>query len=186
MGLDMRLCKKKIVKNWTHFSPEEQYSIIVKRGEKIIEEFFPVIEITYEICEWRKANAIHNWFVENIQGGEDDCGTYSLSREQLQELLETVNTVLDSCELVPGKVNTGITYGKNCPPNGKIQWKEGKVIKNPEIAHKLLPTIEGFFFGSTDYDEYYYQDLIKTKNALEKVLSQEENFNDYYEYSSSW
>jgi hypothetical protein len=36
---------------------------------------------------WRKANAIHNWFVENVQGGEDDCGTYDVSKEQLQELV---------------------------------------------------------------------------------------------------
>ena len=32
-------------------------------------------------------------------------------------------------------------------------------MKNHELADKLLPTMNGFFFGSTDYDEYYYDDV---------------------------
>ena len=27
---------------------------------------------------WRKANAIHGWFVKNAQQGIDDCRTYSV------------------------------------------------------------------------------------------------------------
>ena len=30
-----------------------------------------------EAAYWRKANQIHNWFVENIQDGEDDCSCTS-------------------------------------------------------------------------------------------------------------
>lgn len=25
------------------------------------------------VCDWRKANQIHNWFVENVQNGVDIC-----------------------------------------------------------------------------------------------------------------
>ena len=28
-----------------------------------------------EVGYWRKANAIHGWFVRNVQNGKDDCGT---------------------------------------------------------------------------------------------------------------
>ncbi len=29
--------------------------------------------IQEEVAYWRKANAIHKWFVENVQDGQDDC-----------------------------------------------------------------------------------------------------------------
>lgn len=32
-----------------------------------------VKEITEEVGYWRKANAIHGWFVDNVQKGNDDC-----------------------------------------------------------------------------------------------------------------
>ena len=28
----------------------------------------------YAVCDWRKANHIHQWFVQNVQDGNDDCG----------------------------------------------------------------------------------------------------------------
>src|SRR5260221_4638829 len=37
---------------------------------------------------WRKANAIHSWFVQNIQGGVDNCGRYEISWEQIAHLLD--------------------------------------------------------------------------------------------------
>lgn len=39
-----------------------------------------------------------------------------------------------------------------------------------EKDHTLLPTQSGFFFGSTDYNEWYYYDVKDTKKKLKKVL----------------
>jgi hypothetical protein len=50
--------------------------------------------ITEKVGEWRKANAIHAWFVANVQNGVDDCHEYECSPDQLRTLLELVNTVL--------------------------------------------------------------------------------------------
>ena len=36
---------------------------------------------------WRKANAIHKWFVENVQNGEDDCKIYEANQIDLEDLL---------------------------------------------------------------------------------------------------
>ena len=55
-----------------------------------------------------------------------------------------------------------------------------------EIASKLLPTQRGFFFGSTEYDEYYIEDLKHTKEVLEKVLNEVDFENNYVLYTSSW
>lgn len=47
-----------------------------------------------QVGYWRKANSIHRWFVDQVQGGRDDCGSYPVSREKLGELLGLVEQVL--------------------------------------------------------------------------------------------
>jgi len=46
-----------------------------------------------------------------------------------------------------------------------------EVGNDPVKAEKLLPTTSGFFFGSQEIDEYYWQDLAYTKDILEKTLA---------------
>ena len=48
-----------------------------------------------QVGYWRKANAIHRWFVENVQDGDDDCGTYEVNKEQLEELKALCESVLN-------------------------------------------------------------------------------------------
>ena len=42
---------------------------------------------------------------------------------------------------------------------------------NHELAHTLLPTQSGFFFGSTEYDEYYFEDIKRELADFEQVLN---------------
>jgi hypothetical protein len=51
------------------------------------------------------------------------------------------------------------------------------------LAEILLPAASGFFFGSTEYDEWYFKDIDETITILEEAL--EDTNADYY-YSSSW
>lgn len=44
------------------------------------------------------------------------------------------------------------------------------VLDHPEKAGVLLPPSSGFFFGSTEIDEYYWEDLRNTKEAIERIL----------------
>lgn len=57
------------------------------------------------------------------------------------------------------------------------------VIDNTK-AEDLLPTASGFFFGNTNYDEWYFQDIQSTIEILEEALSDENA--DEFEYHSSW
>lgn len=89
MGLDMYLRKHYYVKNWEHTEPKDRFDISIKQGGK--KSAIPTDKIVYIITEamyWRKANAIHKWFVDNVQGGEDDCGEYYVDPEQLKQLLD--------------------------------------------------------------------------------------------------
>jgi hypothetical protein len=61
-----------------------------------------------------------------------------------------------------------------------------KVLQNHSIAIELLPTQEGFFFGSYEYDEMYFLDIQETLTFLEPVIKDQtwENWDFYYQ--SSW
>lgn len=157
MGLDMYLTKKTYVKVWEHMKPEERFAVSIKKGGKIFSAIKPerVSYIIEEVGYWRKANQIHNWFVENVQDGKDECQESYVSRKQLQQLLDLCNKVLSA--------------------------KEQAVTVGAEV----LPTKSGFFFGSTEYDSYYLDDLSDTKKILEGVLSGPEGEGDFY-YRASW
>ena len=58
-----------------------------------------------------------------------------------------------------------------------------QVMKNRKLAPELLPSGVGFFFGSTDYDEWYFNDVERTISIIQKCLQSEV---DSFFYQSSW
>ena len=149
MGLDMYLSKKTYVKNWDFMKPEEKFKVeVTKNGVDVGIKPERVSHIVEEVGYWRKANAIHDWFVTNVQDGVDECQLSYVDGDKLVELLGLVNAVL----------------------------------ANRDKARELLPTTDGFFFGSTEYAEDYFEDLILTKSILENVIEED---GDFY-YQSSW
>ena len=153
MGLDMHLTRKFYVKNWDHMKDDEKHEISILKGG--VPSGIPTERICYietEEVYWRKANAIHKWFVDNVQDGVDECQNSYVSRENLEDLLADVTKALDD--------------------------------KDVPDAERILPTGSGFFFGSTDYDQWYYEDLERTKRELERILS-EPDIGEFY-YHASW
>lgn len=59
-----------------------------------------------------------------------------------------------------------------------------RVIEDHDLAPSELPTTAGFFFGSTEYDDWYYQELQDTIEILDKALTLSEDWD--FEYHSSW
>lgn len=153
-------------------------NIISEKGDYY--KFYSPFE---EIGYWRKANHIHNWFVENVQGGEDYCNPYEVSKDQIEELLNICKKVLDGSQLVDGDVVNGYRMDEN---GQTAIIEKGKIIDNAELADQLLPTVSGFFFGNTDYNEYYYNDIKSTIEQLTEVL-EDVDFDEYHViYQSSW
>lgn len=70
----------------------------------------------------------------------------------------------------------------------------GETITNAEEMAKLLPTTCGCFFGSTDYDENYLEDVNDTIDILDQVIEEHkeliksgvDEYDIYYEYRASW
>jgi hypothetical protein len=134
-----------------------------------------------EVAYWRKANAIHEWFVQNVQGGTDECEAHPVTREQLQELAAVCRRVLDASQIVKGQVHNGTLFrgGQRIE-----QYMDGEVIADPAVAQELLPTQQGFFFGSYDYDEWYVQSLQETIEQVDRALALDGEWT--FEYQSSW
>ena len=153
MGLDMYLTRKTYVKQWSHQAPEEQFEITITKGGKPYDgiDLSKVTNIEEEFGYWRKANQIHRWFVENVQGGVDDCGEYSVSKSELE-------TLRNICK---------------------------EVSNDHSKADELLPAASGFFFGSTEYNEWYFDGVEGTIEMLDKIISETNPNQDIY-YSSSW
>lgn len=161
MGLDMYLSKRNYVKNWDHTRPEERHDVSVNRNGVAVAHIKPerIKYVIEEVAYWRKANAIHNWFVKNCQGGVDECQESEVSRENLQDLLDIINEIL-------------------ALPAG-----EGR----DKLAGEKLPSVAGFFFGDTEIGDYYYEDLEFTQEVLTEILAEPESDTfDGFIYQSSW
>jgi hypothetical protein len=154
MGLDMYLTGKRYM---SKYFDKEDTGLIEKVNEALgfsgeEDADYGAQEVTFRLGYWRKANAIHKWFVDKCQEGVDECQETYLSREQLQELADTCKAVL----------------------------------ADKSKADELLPSASGFFFGGTDYDEWYFGDLEYTVERIEKILNDPACAKMSLYYQSSW
>lgn len=149
MGLDMYLSAEKY--QWG--SAGDEPTDMTKAVNTVLDtKGKQVSSVRIWACDWRKANAIHAWFVKNVQDGEDNCQRYEVSVKQLYELVEL-------CK---------------------------EVLADRSKAEELLPTQEGFFFGDTKYDEYYFDDLRDTIEKLTPFITDPEWESWDFYYQSSW
>jgi hypothetical protein len=150
MGLDMYLIVEKFYFLDSHKTTQSKINKLANPKGLDLGE---IDTVRWEFMIWRKANAIHKWFVDNVQSGEDDCKTYYVNIEKLRSLYNDIKEVLTD--------HTQASY--------------------------ILPTSEGFFFGGTDYDEYYFKDLKRTKDRLKYLFDNEKKFENFgFYYGSSW
>lgn len=61
-----------------------------------------------------------------------------------------------------------------------------QVLNDPETASQWLPTANGFFFGSTEYDEYYMNDVQDTLRICEEAVNSPDDGSSSFYYHSSW
>ena len=165
MGLDMYLNARKHLSKVDYKALQANDKLDYNSPEAVYPQFKNLMEITQltdvatdmygasvevTCAYWRKANQIHNWFVTNVQGGEDDCGNYFVLQEKLTELMVICEHALEN--------------------------------KDPS----LLPPQEGFFFGGTDIDEWYWSNIADTITQLRRIFDLPEIDSLSFYYNSSW
>lgn len=151
MGLDMYLEARRYI--WQSWSDEETPDTRINAG---IQQLIPGIGdlrvkgVTVEAMYWRKANAIHRWFVNECQDGEDGCRHSEVSRDQLIELRDLCQQVLDdpdrASELLP--TQGGFFFGST-------EYGEGYVQDLRETVEGLTRIIDNAEF-ERNWDFYYH------------------------------
>lgn len=160
MGLDMYLEKEHYIGGqYQHVGAEGVIQIKTKTNRVLNLDPKKVASINEHVGYWRKANQIHNFFVTKAQDGRDECQRSYVPNDLLIELRDTCKAIL----------RAKVEYGMSDP-------------KTLDLINTQLPPTAGFFFGMTDINEYYFQDLEDTIEILKDV---ERDKGDYY-YQASW
>ena len=157
MGLDMYLIARQNV----GFREEDPLKTRLADAGLMPYRNMVCLGIDYEAMYWRKANAVHQFFVDHCQGGVDDCRRAYVGEVVLNDLIHRCKAIL----------------------------AEQDPQERDSLAMELLPPQAGFFFGTTALSDDYYFALKRTYQELEKVLektsaARSEHWEFYYQ--SSW
>ena len=181
MGLDHYLTGKQFFSTYEYDPKDVEMQKHLGEVLRNYNHGFKVKYVEYEIITWRKANYIHNWFVQNVQGGIDDCGLYRVTGEKLKELAHICEQVLLTNAFQRSKNFDDYTVPVSTPLR-QIRT----ISKKPK---ELLPPVEGFFFGTTKIDDHYFDEVKRTAETLREIIPLDHfdtiNGLEFY-YSSSW
>ena len=166
MGLDMYLNKRKYV-GYANDTEADITTKDTKWNEKtqsydkteVKNHYKNVNYIIQEVGYWRKANQIHKWFVDNCCDGSE----HYLKLEKLLELKELCKKVLDVLN------SEYLTDGEKS-----------------EVCEELLPTQQGFFFGTYVYDDWYKTQIENTIRIIEDVETDFDESYDRLYYEARW
>jgi hypothetical protein len=158
----------------------------------------------YEIGYWRKANAIHKFFVDKLQNGEDDQRESKIDKSTFEELFEKVSAIREEYIKLDADIDNLNELSSEELEEYSSEELECHLVRRSEswdyllpkykekfdeFCKNILPTSSGCFFGSTSYDIYYIWNAIYTYELIKGILddweSNDEEDNNYY-YTCWW
>jgi len=151
MGLDMTLTAKRF---YGGYSDEAGRNRVVAAAGDIPPVGADVSSVTLEleVAHWRKANAIHGWFVENVQDGEDKCEETFVSVDSIRELVALCEGVLDGAadpaDLAPVD---GFFFG----PTDDDEWYRQYVADTVDQLKPLITWVDADPDRARQWDFYY-------------------------------
>ena len=111
-----------------------------------VRKFFENFTVTYyaeEDAYFRKVNFIYHYCQPKLV---DECAF--VTKDDLEDIIERCDKILE-----------GLKFKGEEIPYEKI-----------DLAQELLPTQSGFFFGSTDYDKWYFASVKDARRQMKKLL----------------
>ena len=138
------------------------------------------------VQQWEHQKPEHKYEVVVTKGGEptnikpnkvkyiiEEAGYWRKQNQIHRWFVENIQNGTDDC---------GEYYVSKTDLETLLELCE-KVKADNSLADELLPGASGFFFGGTDYDEWYFNGIDNTIEILKEALEDE---NGEYLYSSSW
>ena len=146
MGLDMYLSVRMYVSRikWLELGESEEsqkFKTLVdltETGDIVQPDDYAGAYVEMPVYYWRKANAIHKWFVDELADGVDDCRPMELQVNKLQELVERIDLVLknededDAEEYLP--TGSGFFFGST----GYDEYYFGELKRTANDLRKLI------------------------------------------------
>ena len=113
-------------------------------------DIFLLNEKEEQLADFRKINFVMGWLCRTFETNPEEVNLKPilLSKEKLNDLIDKTETIINA------KSNSD-------------DWKE--------IAKSTLPIYEGFFFGSYEYDDYYYGRIRFVHNSLKNIINTEQD-----------
>jgi hypothetical protein len=138
------------------------------------------------VQQWEHQKPEHKYEVVVTKGGEptninpkkvkyiiEEAGYWRKQNQIHRWFVENIQNGTDDC---------GEYYVSKAHLETLLELCE-KVKADNTLADELLPGVSGFFFGGTEYDEWYFNGIDNTIEILKEALEDE---NGEYLYSSSW
>ena len=129
-------------------------------------------EEKYEVVVTKGGQPVEGIKPNRIKYIEEEVGYWRKANQIHRWFVENVQRGVDNCG----------DYYVSSGDLKKLLGLCNKVEADHSLAESLLPSASGFFFGGTDYDEWYFEDIKNTIKILEDAL---EDGDEFY-YSSSW
>ena len=182
MGLDMYMYANKFVGS-SDFMDKDHPSIFneinkLSKLEQLPNPEFSSMNVRKTVGYWRKANAINGWIVSNCANGEDNCQEIHLNRDQLESLRNDCIVALANPDRKYEITNNKVFY-LLCDYLNSLNQE-----LDPDQYESPVQPAEGFFFGDTELDDFYYWQLEYTIDLITSLLEHSDELE--FSYQASW
>lgn len=127
------------------------------KEHKVLEDGKPASADAEEIFYWRKFNALHGFIVDTFAGGVDECQTIEIGKDGVAKI---VSALKKTARML----------------NAKHGFDPTKLPIKP---------VGGFFFGSTEIDDYYKRNIKEAFEMFSELLVSLSDDETVF-YEASW
>lgn len=120
---------------------------------------------------------LDQWIFKMKSGAEPGCDDESViywrKANQIHGYMDSLFDGVEDCGNYVISINQLKDLKETCE----------QVLDNHSLAEDLLPPMGGFFFGSYEFDEYYFDDLKFTVKSINELIENDNGEFDYYYYA---
>lgn len=142
---------------------DEQKSVLKefdKECKELNKLYHEVWDGINEYAYWRKFNALHGYIVRKFANGVDECQEIMLTADNINTLVEDLEKTLKTINEVG--------------------------IDNVDVTTLEIRPTGGFFFGSTEIDNWFCQDIAGAIDTFKELRESFDEENEILYYQASW
>lgn len=160
---------------WENLTPDRPTDDLLSDIEKLKSSVYKRSDVYF-----RKVNFVYRFFADDLV--DEAC---VVSRDKVKELVD-ICTRIQNAAIEAGVLTKNgnlqkrffyrkdyydLSEGAQTIERVRVEKEHASIPKSLiDLAEELLPTQSGFFFGSTEYNGYYFLDITDCKQQFTKLL----------------